>query len=72
LAVFLSTCTTCWGDSDQGGKPLEKWGYALIESVKSESQKRYLESAIKSLNVLSITGYKLGSGNLSFDVEPGL
>lgn len=60
ITLFLSTSTNCWGESGLDGKPLERWGYALIESVKSNIERKYLEIAVQSLNVLSITGYKVG------------
>ncbi len=61
ITLLLSICTNCQGEVDHGGKSLERWGYALIESVKSNIEVKYLENAVQSLNVLSITGYKVGS-----------
>lgn len=42
------------------GRPLQKWGYALLDSIEKESQRQAVESAVKDLNVLSVTGYRLG------------
>jgi spore germination protein YaaH len=60
ITLLLSICTNCWGESGLEGKPLERWGYALIESLKSDTERKYLDNAVQSLNVLSITGYKVG------------
>lgn len=60
VGMLMFICSEASGQNDLGGKPLLKWGYCLRDSIEKESQRKYLETTIKDLKVLSITGYKLG------------
>lgn len=60
VVVLMLISGTSRGQEIAGGKPLQKWGYCLLESLEKEPLRKEIEAAVKDLNVLSVTGYKLG------------
>lgn len=61
---MVLTIVCIWGP-DLACAQKNNWGYYVVDSFKGESGRKYLESVLKTLNVLSVTGFKLrGDGQL--------
>ncbi|MHC1743237.1 MAG: glycosyl hydrolase family 18 protein [Syntrophobacteraceae bacterium] len=58
--VLLVICAHASGPDGSSGRPLQRWGYGLMDSLLNASRKLALEESARNFNVLCITGYRLG------------
>ncbi len=72
MSALMVTFGTSRGQEIAGGKPLQKWGCCLLESLEKEPLRREIEAAVKDLNVLSVTGYRIGKEGKVHGPSPGM
>ncbi len=70
LAIMcISDADLSWARKDDSRR---RWGYYVVDSFHGKSGRDYLESAIKTLNVLSVTGFKLDKDGHLHNSRPEL